>query len=89
MDDSAPDYVVPYTYTVPADRTFHGAVSGNNGPVLLVEGDWAAENPVSMTYSWVRRQDLPRSIGPGEACVADWHDVSLGFNGIAVESPPA
>lgn len=87
MDDSAPDFVVPGTYSVPAVRTFRGVVTGNNGPVLLVEGDWAAESPETMTYSWVRRQDLPWSPGAGEVCVGAWHDTSLGFNGIAVEAP--
>jgi hypothetical protein len=83
MDENAPDFVVSTAHTVPTTRTYVGVVAGNTGPLLLVSGDWDLTE--SVTYSWVRRQELPWEPDLGEVACASWTDSSFGFNGIAIE----
>jgi hypothetical protein len=86
MNDNMPDHVVSRNLTVPLSRTYRGAVTGNGGPVLMIEGDWDAPSPQNVTYTWHRHQDLPWEPAIGEAWAASWSDYGYGFNGIAVES---
>lgn len=83
MDQDNYENVDPGTFNVPVDRTYLGAVTGQNGPALMVQGDWS--NVESVSYAWHRRQDLPWIPSAGGTGVGVWFDQGWGFSGIVVE----
>lgn len=80
------DTIAPLTVEVPADRKILGSADGNGGPMLLVQGDWAAPDPVNVTFSVVRAGYYPYEIQPGESVVAVISDTNYGYSGFVLES---
>lgn len=84
LDENAPDFVVPQTFDVPTAREVKGVVAGQSGPLLLIEGDWSTTLE-SCTYTFIRRNELPWTVGT-DTCVALVSDTVWSFFGLVAET---